>query len=276
MKYYRWGFNNQDYNAQFYVSSGGFEKPHPCHSYGPMGRSGYMLHCVTGGHGIFKSNGKVYHLKKGDIFYIQPHKTTYMEADAVDPWTFYWVRFIGNLVPQYMKRINLSYQNPIIRQEDLPTVFQDVVDIVEYSQQTGPRDFYYQSKMFSILHALQLHFPKESTKNKVLQTTDIYDRALRYIANNYEEQISVHDLVGYLNIDRSYLFRIFKKHSQTNPQEFITNYRLAKASELLKSKNNTVEYVALSCGFLSYQSFFRFFKKKYGISPTQYKKKYLK
>lgn len=159
-----------------------------------------------------------------------------MEADAVDPWTFYWVRFIGNLVPQYMKRINLSYQNPIIRQEDLPTVFQDVVDIVEYSQQTGPRDFYYQSKMFSILHALQLHFPKESTKNKVLQTTDIYDRALRYIANNYEEQISVHDLVGYLNIDRSYLFRIFKKHSQTNPQEFITNYRLAKASELLKSK----------------------------------------
>ena len=130
--------------------------------------------------------------------------------------------------------------------------------------------------MFSILHALQLHFPKESTKNKVLQTTDIYDRALRYIANNYEEQISVHDLVGYLNIDRSYLFRIFKKHSQTNPQEFITNYRLAKASELLKSKNNTVEYVALSCGFLSYQSFFRFFKKKYGISPTQYKKKYLK
>lgn len=64
MKYYRWGFNNQDYNAQFYVSSGGFEKPHPCHSYGPMGRSGYMIHCVTGGHGIFKSNGKVYHLKK--------------------------------------------------------------------------------------------------------------------------------------------------------------------------------------------------------------------
>lgn len=68
MKYYRWGFNNQDYNAQFYVSSGGFEKPHPCHSYGPMGRSGYMLHCVTGGHGIFKSNGKVYHLKKAISF----------------------------------------------------------------------------------------------------------------------------------------------------------------------------------------------------------------
>ncbi|GAA3638707.1 AraC family transcriptional regulator [Lactobacillus hamsteri] len=275
MKYYRWGFNNQTYNDQFYISSGGFEKPHPKHSYGPMGRSGYMIHCITGGHGIFKSNGITYHLKEGDMFYIEPHKTTYMEADEKDPWTFYWVRFVGNLVPKYMNRINLSSKNAVMNQNDLPTVFQDVIDIVEYSKNTGPRDFYYQSKMLNILNSLQLHYPKPSLHNNIPTATDIYDRALRYISNNYEEQISVHDLVKYLNIDRSYLFRIFKKYSHTNPQDFITDYRLRKASEMLKSKENNIEYVGLSCGFVSYQSFFRFFKKKYGISPSDYKKKYL-
>ncbi|WP_257617211.1 helix-turn-helix domain-containing protein [Lactobacillus gasseri] len=49
---------------------------------------------------------------------------------------------------------------------------------------------------------------------------------------------------------------MFKKHSRTNLQSFITNYRLLKASELLKNNDNSIEYVALSCGFLSYQSFF--------------------
>lgn len=274
MKYYRWGFNNQEYNDQFYISSGGFEKPQPKHSYGPMGRSGYMLHCVTGGHGTFVSNDKKYHLKKGDIFYIEPHKSTYMEADEKEPWTFYWVRFIGNLVPKYMSRIDLSYKKPIMNINQTPEVFKNIIKIVEYSKHEGKNDFYYQARMFDILNTLQKNFPAQQLDSNVKEAIDLYYQAMRYISNNYEEQISVHDLVNYLSIDRSYLFRIFKKHSGTNPQDFITNYRLRKASELLKNKDNSIEYVALSCGFLSYQSFFRFFKKKYGISPSTYQNRY--
>lgn len=171
-----------------------------------------------------------------------------------------------------MERINLTYKNPIMTKRELPNVYQNVIDIVEHSKADGPKDFYYQSKMFAILNDLESHFPKSF--NSAPQTSDLYDQALRYIINNYEEQITVNDLVNYLNIDRSYLFRIFKKHSSNSPQEFLINYRLDKASELLKNSENSVEYVALSCGFLSYQSFFRFFKKKYGISPSSYQKKY--
>ncbi|MDE7050106.1 MAG: AraC family transcriptional regulator [Lactobacillus sp.] len=274
MTYYRWGFNNESYNDQFYISSGGFEKPHPNHSYGPMGRSGYMLHCVTGGKGIFISDDKTYHLKKGDIFYIEPHKPIYMEADKKDPWTFYWVRFIGNLVPKYMDKINLTTKNAVMKAEELPHVFKNVIDIVEYSKNDGFKDFYYQAKMFSILTDLQHHFPKPFVSIKNKQGLDIYQEAKQYIINNYDTPIIVHDLVKYLNIDRSYLFRLFKSQTNSSPQEFITNYRLRKASELLKEKNNSVEYVALSCGFPSYQSFFRLFKKKYDISPSIYKEKY--
>lgn len=274
MSYYRWGFNNEAYNAQFYISSGGFEKPHPNHSYGPMGRSGYMIHCVTSGQGIFISNGKTYHLTKGDMFYIEPNKSIYMEADKDNPWTFYWIRFIGNLVPTYMDKINLTYKNAVMHERDLPIVFKNVIDIVEHSKHDGFKDFYYQAKMFSILNDLQKYYPKPFNPINNKQGIDIYQEAKQYIINNYDTPISVHDLVNYLNIDRSYLFRIFKSQSNSSPQEFITNYRLRKASELLKEKNNSVEYVALSCGFPSYQSFFRFFKKKYNLSPSTYKEKY--
>lgn len=274
MKYYRWGFNNQDYNDQFYVSSGGFEKPHPKHSYGPMGRSGYMIHCITGGTGIFVYNQRTYHLKKGDFFFIKPHKLSYMEADEKDPWSFYWVRFVGNLVAKYISRINFTDQNVVLKQADFPLIFQDVIDINEFSKSSGPRDFYYQTKLFDILQHLQTAFPNENQQNKFLQGSDIYQKAYRYLQNNYDDQITVRDLVSYLNIDRTYLYRIFKKYSHQSPQKFITNYRLEKASELLKDSSNSIEYTALSCGFSSYQSFIRFFKKKYNISPSQYQKNF--
>lgn len=270
----RWGFSNQAYNAQFYISSGGFEEPEPDHSYGPMGRSGYMIHVVTGGKGLFVSEGQKYELGAGSMFYIEPHKTTYMKADHDDPWTFYWIRFVGNLVPKYMNRINLTAEKPVMNRQDLPQVFDKVIDIVNYSQVAGPHDFYYQAQLFEVLHELQLFYPKEKTALKLPQATDLFQQATRYVANNYETQITVHDLVSYLNIDRSYLYRIFKSQAGVSPQDYITDYRLKKASEILKDPQNSIEYTALSCGFSNYQSFIRFFKKRYQLSPSEYRKQY--
>lgn len=271
---YKWNFNNLSYNEQFYVSSGGFEQTDPNHSYGPLGRSGYMLHCITGGHGIFKSNGIVYHLKKGDMFYVEPHKTVFMQADEDDPWSFYWVRWIGNLVPRYMHRVNISNINPIMYKKDLPTVYQNVIDIVEHSKTSGHHDFYYQAKMFEILDQLEEAYPRDFKQNKIPQGVDLYHQAVSYIQNNYDSQMNVTDLVAYLNIDRTYLYRIFKKNSNQSPEQFIIDYRLKRASELLKSDSGTISYIALSSGFQSYQSFNRLFRKRYQISPTEFRKKY--
>ncbi len=272
---YRWGFNNLDYNDQFYVSSGGFEKTKTGHTYGPLGRSGYMIHCVTAGHGTFVSNNHKYHLGKGSMFFIQPHKTIAMRADSEDPWSFYWIRFIGNLVPKYMKRINLSYKNPVMSQKNLPGVFNRVIGIVDYSKRIGPHDFYYQAKMLEILDLLQKAYPKHIQQNGIPQGIDLYEQARRYIFNHYDNQISTKDLVNYLNIDRTYLYRIFVKNTGQSPQKCINEYRLKRASELLKSEEGTIEYVALSSGFKSYQSFIRLFKEKYGVAPSTFRKKYI-
>ncbi|MBP2057943.1 AraC-like DNA-binding protein [Lactobacillus colini] len=274
MNYYRKVFNNEEYNSACYISSGGFEKLEPNHSYGPMGRSGYMIHCVTSGKGTFISNGKTYHLKQGDIFYIEPYKTTYMEADSADPWSFYWIRFIGNIIPTYMKRISLSHKNPLISRTQAPGVYECIKKIVTTSFTPGNHDFFYQSKLFEALNILQIHFPNRNQKLNFPSTNDLFQSATRYITNHYEEHVSVQDIVDYLNIDRSYAYRIFKKYAQKSPQDFITDYQLDKACEMLKDPANSVEYVALSCGFSSYQSFFRFFKKKYLISPSKYQEKY--
>ena len=65
-----------------------------------------------------------------------------------------------------------------------------------------------------------------------------------------------------------------RKHNMS-PQEYINQYRLQKASELLKSPEGTIESVAYSSGFKTYQSFFKMFKKYYAISPLAFREKYV-
>ena len=50
------------------------------------------------------------------------------------------------------------------------------------------------------------------------------------------------------------------------------NQKIEKAKRLLKSVNYSITEVAVSCGFLDVLSFSRFFSKKVGVSPTEYRK----
>ena len=60
----------------------------PGHSYGPAIRSGYMIHYILKGKGIYKTNGKIYQLSEGDAFLIKPDTLIYYEADHNHPWSY--------------------------------------------------------------------------------------------------------------------------------------------------------------------------------------------
>ncbi len=267
-------FSNEQYNPYLYLTSGGYEATTPSHQYGPLGRSGYMLHYISAGKGVFISNGVTYHLKKGDFMYIEPQKTVTMIADKIDPWSFYWIRFTGDLIKQYMSQINISYQNPVLSIKDTTIVPQKIVEIVNYSQTPNSSDFIYSSKLLEILDSLHETLPIVSS-NQSSSPDIIYTKALYYIRNNYESTISINDVVDYLAVDRTYLYKLFKENMNIGPKEYLTKYRLKKASELLKVSNESITFISQSCGFPSYQRFARVFHKYMGCSPTEYEKKFL-
>jgi signal transduction histidine kinase/DNA-binding response OmpR family regulator len=95
--------------------------------------------------------------------------------------------------------------------------------------------------------------------------------ATDYIGDNYsKETLTVEDLAAHLGISRVQLFRKFKSIVGTNPQDFIKNYRLEKAAQLLKTKKWRVSDVAYQVGFSEPQYFSTCFAKHYGTTPTKY------
>ncbi|MBQ0070897.1 MAG: helix-turn-helix transcriptional regulator [Spirochaetales bacterium] len=108
------------------------------------------------------------------------------------------------------------------------------------------------------------------------ETYQVYKKVLSYIQENYgNAMMNVSSIADSFDISIAYLSRIFKKYHGINISEYITNYRLDRAKELL-SEGRMVGEVVDECGFGSLRTFLRVFKSVEGITPGQYKSSVVK
>lgn len=79
-------------------------------------------------------------------------------------------------------------------------------------------------------------------------------------------------IADYLNIERTYLYRLFKDITGSSPQEYLLDYRIRRACTLLKETGLPVNDIARSVGYDDALYFSRLFKQRKGRTPTQYRR----
>ena len=96
---------------------------------------------------------------------------------------------------------------------------------------------------------------------------------MEYALRNYSYGITVEELARHVGVDRSHLFRIFKKMLGISPQEYLLNLKLARARELMESTELSVTEIMYSCGFNDLSNFSKQFKKSIwlpaGVMPPR-------
>lgn len=93
-----------------------------------------------------------------------------------------------------------------------------------------------------------------------------------YIHANYAKEISLNDLCTLVNLNRTSLNQRFKQQFSCTCMEYLLNYRLKIAQELLSNTNMKISEIAQNCGFKYDSYFIRQFTNKLGISPAAYRK----
>ena len=84
---------------------------------------------------------------------------------------------------------------------------------------------------------------------------------------------TVKDIVDNTPYSQSHLIRLFKQHTGKTLVEYLTEIKMQRACELLSDTNSSIVSIAMMLGYSDSSHLNRTFKKYYGISPTQYKKK---
>jgi len=111
-----------------------------------------------------------------------------------------------------------------------------------------------------------------TTKGDKMQ--EILDSAKHYIEENYNTDISLTDIAGYVYISTSHFARAFKKQFKISPIQYLLSIRIEKAKTLLEETNLKVGDIASSVGFSAQQRFNDIFKKHLGLSPSEYRQQY--
>lgn len=126
-----------------------------------------------------------------------------------------------------------------------------------------------------ILHMMMVNFrKKEFTADppSVIRQNLRIQMSVAYIDAHYSEDLSMEDMAALTGITREYFSRSFKRYTSITFFEYLNTVRLIAAFRTLISSDLPVLDIAMDSGFPDMRAFVRCFRKKYGCSPTEYRK----
>ena len=89
--------------------------------------------------------------------------------------------------------------------------------------------------------------------------------------HNLNTDITIEEIAHNLHIDPSHLTRVLKSSIGISPKQYMMQQKLAYAKNLLLNTSASVSEVALSVGYSDQLYFSRIFKKREGMTPTEYR-----
>lgn len=94
-----------------------------------------------------------------------------------------------------------------------------------------------------------------------------------YIRDNYTKDLSLETVAEIFGYSPSYLSRMFQKYAKTNYKSFLQGIRVEYGFQELANTDHTIGEIAMNHGFPNQKSFAREFYRKYGILPSEYRKR---
>ena len=94
---------------------------------------------------------------------------------------------------------------------------------------------------------------------------------IEYIEGHLDEKLSLDEVAAHFYISRGTVNKFFRQSMDTTFYKFVTQRRLILA-KLLITEGENMDVISRKCGFTDYSTFYKSFKKEYGISPREYAK----
>jgi len=226
---------------------------------------GTWIHYITDGKGYYNGNklgaGQAFNVYKNDFCEYYPDKN--------DPWTYIWMRFEGEDSERLFQSCGIPSSSGVFSYDYADrlsalatTVFSELI------LQRENRSFMEAAaKMILSLHIRQGDHKKYAWDEKWVVL------AKEYIAANYHKPLSVEQIADAVHIDRQYLRNLFVKYTGMSTKKYLDSYRMERAVKLLDIKDISVGIVASSVGYTDQLSFSKVFKKHFGMSPSEYRKR---
>ena len=220
---------------------------------------------------------QTFELEAGATFLIQPEQIISYEADVYEPWCYRWVAFKGQQAEALISLAGFSQQHPVQTLENKRRAAIIFRQLYHTLRQGGSISALRSSGLLQLLISEYASANEASAQSSVTARPSdeqhLQQQIVHYLSTQYTEPVSIEHMAEALGYNRAYLSRVFKKQTGLSPVSFLLKMRLDKAKLLLRERTDlTVEQISASVGLQDALYFSKQFRKRFGQSPTSYRK----
>ena len=233
----------------------------------------YQLVYITKGSGYFASQScPEAPVKAGTVISLFPGEWHSYHPDDETGWDEYWVGFRGVHIDRRVEKRFFTREEPLQHIGLSATIVGLYEDILKFASQekTG-----YQEMISSIvLHILGTVYYKR--RNNSFTNTYVVDKineARILMKEQVENPLTPEEIASRLGLGYSWFRRMFKEYTGVSPAQYQLQQKLLKAKELLTSSSMNISEIAYSLKFENAGQFSTFFKKKEGVTPSEFRER---
>jgi AraC-like DNA-binding protein/mannose-6-phosphate isomerase-like protein (cupin superfamily) len=236
---------------------------------------------------LLQIDAQAFMVSKGDIILIPPNLVHGATGCSNYHCSFYAIVFHPSFIFSALNDIiQQSYLEPFFikndksfyyideKSKDQDKILHNVTSIIEaYNSRGFGFELLIKSYVLQILyHLLEINFDKknELSKDDLLTTLRI-KKILTFLHDNYQKSFSLRDWASNIDLSKEQFCRIFKKHFNKTPIEYLMHYRISKAADLLIHSDLPIIDIAFETGFESANYFTIVFKNKTQMTPRQFR-----
>ena len=173
------------------------------------------------------------------------------------------------------KYLSLIAQNStsfekVVDNSELAEAIKGLVSYLEYRNTINP--LCSMGKMYEVIGLMYQYASDSKSNAQNIPKEDGFGEVIQYIDTNFLSNISTRDISKKFGYNVAYFCRKFKNETGTTVMKYVLELKLEYGKNLLLATNESVNSIASKGGFSDKSHFSNCFRKRYGISPSEYRK----
>lgn len=243
---------------------------------------------IKKGRGIISLDLKEYEVTAGDIVFVVPGRLHSISQLGNESMEYENIIFDSSMILSGKADQSFSkFIGPILEQKiDVPSMFtegektyqlvRNCLDNNDEICMTFPEGYQLgiKSSLYLLFFNLVKNYETRAASHEDDKNMEKLKSVIKHVELHYDEQMTIEEMAKLCGFSESHFMRFFKDTMGMSFVNFLNDYRMTIAARMLLQSEDTILTISQQVGFENLSHFNRCFKKKYEITPSQYRRKY--
>ncbi len=265
-------FSQERYNFPLLLKMAGYARWEPGVTFLRTKSMEVFVEYVAHGSVNLVQDGKEYVVQAGEVYFLRKGVSHAYSVGQGGRLLKRFVQIGGTNVNHHLQSLGLWEQDYIRPQEPrkIERVFKMMTTALSNSPLNGDRELHVTLSGLTYQLLLELSLSLKSSIPVLIEN------ALTFMHENLHRSLSRQEICEHLGISMPYFNRLFSYHMKCTPVAYFLRQKFNWAAQLLRSETLSIKEISYTTGFDDPLYFSAQFKKQFGVSPTQYRKRQIR